>query len=466
MFLGSRLLVILVLWGGLFAAMPAQASRYTLEQLISKVRADYDAVNAAKESAVSAEAALHGANRMWAPSGDLSFGITGAPKVQCADINGFSSPDRQTRERNCVSTGYVDLLHVGPNAADAYPIRGVALQLSLNLWQPIYSFGKIEGQQELARSNLDAANTQVDAAREDVAYNAVRAYWGTKWARAADITLSDGLDKMREWIDKISNDLDAGKTEWNLTDLKRLQLAADSAEMVLADVRRGLAIALAGMRQLTGDPEADVDEAELDEMPFGGRPLSYYEDAARLHRPEARALDASLRSSRATRKVRLAEMLPDLGLAFNLYYTYTSSVDTPQNYFLSHPTTLTANMLLTLRMPLDLAQRHSRLVQARADERAAEARRKASLGSIALEIETAYANAEEARARLERTHHAEKLARGWYRAVDDQVQLGVGQSRDLVEAARSYFEMRMRHLQAIMDTNVALVYLRRMTGVD
>jgi outer membrane protein TolC len=44
--------------------------------------------------------------------------------------------------------------------------------------------------------------------------------------------------------------------------------------------------------------------------------------------------------------------------------------------------------------------------------------------------------------------------------------VGTVESKDLVDAARSYFEMRLQHLSAIMDLNVSLAALKRAAGVE
>ena len=59
----------------------AGAGRYTLEQLLAKVRSEYPGVQAARDAVDSADAQLSTATRLWAPSGEIRFGITGAPNV-------------------------------------------------------------------------------------------------------------------------------------------------------------------------------------------------------------------------------------------------------------------------------------------------------------------------------------------------------------------------------------------------
>ena len=42
----------------------------------------------------------------------------------------------------------------------------------------------------------------------------------------------------------------------------------------------------------------------------------------------------------------------------------------------------------------------------------------------------------------------------------------VDSRRDIADAARNYFELRLRHLQSIMDVNVNAAALKRAAGVD
>ena len=89
----------------------ADARRYTLAELLEKVSRDYPGVTAAKEGQAASEAQLSQANRLWWPSGQLTFGITGSPDIKCTDGNamGTVSPDKDARQRNCIATSATDL---------------------------------------------------------------------------------------------------------------------------------------------------------------------------------------------------------------------------------------------------------------------------------------------------------------------------------------------------------------------
>lgn len=89
-----------------------------------------------------------------------------------------------------------------------------------------------------------------------------------------------------------------------------------------------------------------------------------------------------------------------------------------------------------------------------------------ALGGIAVEVEAAYASAVEAQRREEAWGRAEKRARQWISTVQDRIDLGTLDERALTEPLRAYVNAHINHNQALMDVNVTLSDLARVTGWD
>ena len=456
---------LLILLGATCAlgVTPAHARLYTMQELLERVVKEYPGVAAAREGQTAAEAQLMQANSLWAPTGGITFGITGSPDIKCADAQGHVDPDKVTRQNNCITTTATDLR--SSNIESVLPLHGVAMSFNATLIQPLYTSGKIEFARAAARAGVDLSKGQLAASMNEAKLWAVRAYYGVKWARAAKSTIDDGRTRLSDWIKHIDKDIDGGKSAYSESDLIRLKIASDAADLVSLDVTRGLDFALAGLRFLTNDREADVDESDLDDVELIDQPLSYYEDAARVHRPEARMLDAGTEALKANRKLKISQMLPDVGLVTSFSYGLATGVDDPNNAFMNRPNYLGAGLQLAARMPIDIAVGIGRYNEARAQERSFAARRQQALGGIGLEIRKAWLDAAEARGRRQVLRHSEKIARGWYNATDQALQTGVADARDVAESARAYVELRLRHLQALMDQNVALAVLRNSAGL-
>jgi outer membrane protein TolC len=468
----QRLLVVAAALALLLAPAPASARHYSLAELVARVRTDYPGLVAGREGVAAARAQLTQAHLMWLPTGDLTFALSGTPNVQCIgppQPNGLPDPKlpQSVRENDCVRTNIVDLKS-GPSAslANVAPIHGIQLNLTISLNQPLYSFGRIEANIGNAQAQVDAAEAQLAHEESEVVFNAARAYWGVKSAEAAVATLTEARDKLKEWLTRIDNQMNgANPSRYTEGDLARLKIALANIELLLLDQQRNRAFAKHALQILTADADAGVDESDLDLQEAPVEELTAWQTRALRLRPEIRLQRAYAAGATQVRKLRIAEMLPELIMTSNFGYGYASNMDTPQNWYLSRPSYLNANFGLQLHQPLDFGIRSGRYLQARHEELQKRALLAASIASFSTELAQAHANWDEARGRAEETGRGERVARGWFNAVDQSSNTGlVADSREMIEAARNYFEFRLRHLSAIFDANLALATLRRAAG--
>jgi outer membrane protein TolC len=463
------------LWVGLAtlaAATPAAARNYSLPELVSTVSSDYPGIVARREAVEVARSQLVQVQRLWMPTGDLFFSLAGTPQIQCLTTAQLADSKLQLpqalRERECVGTNLVDLTHGrdAGNVKNIAPIHGVLLNLSINLNQPLYSFGRFEAQIASAKANIEAQQAALAREEAEATFNAVRAYWGVKVAKSAVENLTEARDKLKDWVKRMDDEMNGDNPSRYLEgDLARLKIAMANLEIMLLDQQRNQSFAEHALRVMTRDPQATVDSGavELDKLPESQ--LGDWQAVAEKTRPELRMNRASTRQSREVRKLRLSEMLPELTLTSTFGFGYASAMDTPQNWYMNQPSYLNATFALMLHQPLDFGVRIGRYQQADHDERQHQAQTQAAADSSTTEIAQAFANFEEARGRAEELARGERVARGWYNAIDQSSNTGLsGDSREMIDAARNYFEFRLRHLQAVFDTQVALANLRRIVG--
>lgn len=447
----SRLLPIFLLALAI-APQLSHAKKYTLEELLQKVNTEYPGVLAARHQLRSAETLVTQAKMNWMPQGDFSFFFTGNYD-SCRDDTGATTTDCSVDMRSVLSR-----------------INGVAYGFDLTLLQPLYTFGKIESATKAAKAGVRVAEQQVEAAKQDVVYNAVRAYWGLKTTRAVRELIDEGLSKLKGWIDRIIEEMDgANKGGYTEADLARMKAALDSTELIRVDVNKNLLVADIGMKVLTNDDQADIDDSELRIAEVMDQPLSYFIEAAHANRPEAKMLNEAVIAAHHIKNWKIGELLPNFGLRVTSNYRgFAVTGDGASSLTQFLPANGIPVPMLVLNMPIDFGVRATRIQQAAADERAAVERRKWALGGIDVDVAGAYANYDEARTREKKLAHAEKVSRGWYSIVDRNMAQGLTTStdaRELTDAARTYFDFRIRHMQAINDTNVTLAWLKRTTGL-
>jgi outer membrane protein len=394
----------------------------------------------------------------WAPTGEAAYGITLAPAIECLGPNG-----EHNDAARCVST--VDPANGTAVTTTSFNIAGVAMQFEVRVLQPIFTFGKIEHATSAAGHGIEAGRHQLEAARSEMELQAARAYWATKAFRTAFLTLQSGRDEVAPWVDKIEKNLDSPKPTFTLMDLQRLKASLAQVDLLLAEFAKDEKIALAGLRALLGE-EVDVDDAELDVTEIVEHPIDYYESAAATHRPELLALDQGVAALRSIARLRISEMLPDLGFVGGVTLRFASSVQDSENAFVNHVNTPSFLFALGIRQPLDIIQKFMIYRRSAAEASVIVAQRGAAQAGVQFEIDQAYADLKEARDRMGIAERGQKVARGWLTAVQQNLDLGTAEPRDLVDAARQYFELRLRYFQAINDVNYATARLRRASGVD
>lgn len=447
------------------------AAPYSRQQLIERVRAAHPAIATARLALDSARIGLQQAQLGWAPWGDLSLTLAGTPEIRCYKDNfrEVATVPQETRARSCLNTTYVDWLHAGAGdgARNALPFHGVLVGVSLYLQQPLYSFGKVEAQIEAARALVTGAEESLRSATAEAVLGGVRAWLRVKWARAGLAVLDEEIAKLKDWSRAIQDDMEGKNVvAYSEADLARIKVSIDAAELQRIDLERYLETYRAQLRVACDDPAADADDAEL-ALERDDRPVDKWEEDARRRRPELKQLDVAVRWAEADRRGRLADLLPDLSLVTTLNYSYASAEDTPLNFFYWRPNMLDGQLMLQLHLAMDVGARYTRLQQSRGVKRAAEARREKGINDVVVEVARAWADHREAREREARLARAERVAHGWYAIVDENLQHGLAVSsdtRELADSARNYFDFRLRHLQALVDTGLTLALLARVAG--
>jgi outer membrane protein TolC len=454
-----RLVPLLIL----LCASRAGATRWTLDELVKKLRKDAPNVVSARHALESAKDGLRAAQYSWLPTGDVTMALSGAPKVLCEDLSGYSDPQQDIRERNCLRTNVVSLNSgVGP-LEDLLPIHGLYLHLDINLHQQLYWFGRTEASIAAAQAQVDTAKANLEAAEAETLWYAARAYWGLKASRAAVDSIGEAADKLKEWKDKIATALDGKNVEhFTEADLKRIQIAQTYANTQLYDQQRNLQYAKEALEFLAADKDADVDEEELT-LIDDETDLRSWLDRALQWRPEMHLLRASDDYQRSQRKARIADFLPTLNFDMSLNYGLATSMDTPQNYYFNRPNYLNASMALSIGFGLDFGPKVMRYKQAKQDLIAQLARSQGQVNTYNTEIAKAYEDYQEARARVKEFARGERLSRGWYLSINQNVEAGLAEPREMRESLESFFSFRLRGYQAIYDANTAHAFLTRVT---
>ena len=341
--------------------------------------------------------------------------------------------------------------------------------VDLNGTVPLYTFGKIEAAAQTAEANVRLNEWDLERWRQQARMDVRRAYFGAMSARDGRYILKDVLEKLDDAIHGIDDKLRAGKAGTEEVDRIRLEYYRDTVAAHGGEPDKGERFAMAALRFYTGVQSSfDIPDEPLKrpDVPFA--PLVRYLAAARIFRPEVNMSRSGIQIRRAQVNSARANLFPDIGLGFVASYAIAPGAD-PQS------TNIWANDPfnhfywgggLGLRWGLDFLPKVARIHEAESQLEEARATERLALGGTAVEVENAYGAAVEAENRERSWDAAEHKAKQWIVTVQNQIDLGTKQEKDLVEPLRAYIDARVNHVTALMDLNVSLSDLARTSGWD
>jgi len=343
------------------------------------------------------------------------------------------------------------------------PVLGFSIEGAVPLW----TFGKLPAARDAARAGISAAQADRSRVRNQLRYDVRRAYFALQLALDLRQMLDEALPLIRDYASTLEERLADGDEE--VTDLDQYRLEAALAEIAAreADADRLEATARAALSILTGVQRFTIPACPIEAVDVELEPREHYTSRAAEDRPEVRMLEAAVRARQASVDFAEAGFFPDLALAYRFSTTYSPGITDQTNPFVidqSNYTSISAG--LVLRWSLDLWGNAYRVDRANAQLEDTRQRSREAQRGIALEVTEAYEAARAAQRQVESWGRGRRAARRWFIASSQGAGVGVIESRELVDAVRTYMTARYSHLQAIHDFNAALANLERSSGTE
>jgi outer membrane protein TolC len=332
---------------------------------------------------------------------------------------------------------------------------------------PLYTFGKITNSLRAAEANVRQSEWDMEKWRSLVRMDVRRAYFGLLAARDGKYLVDDILSKIDKGLSNVKKKLAKGDTSVEEADRLRLELIREEVLARAGEPTRGEAYAIAALRFMTGIQTAfDVPDEPLKPPTTPVAPVVRYLTAARLFRPEVPQSRAGIEARQAWVDFQRSNLFPNLGVGFNASYAVAPGVQTQNDAsgFWANHFLVTAG--IGMRWSLDFLPQSARIAQAESQLEETRALSRLALGGIAVEVENAYATVIEAKGREETWARHEHKSREWISTVTDAIDIGAKDERALIEPLRFYMNSRSSHLVAILDYNIALADLARVSGWD
>lgn len=342
------------------------------------------------------------------------------------------------------------------------------VDVRLEMVQPIFTFGKLSNAIKAARAGVRAAEAERAGTTAGVAFDMVRLYWAMVLADELEVLVADAQNKMTSAEETVRDKLDTDDETVTYQDLWKIQLFGFEVHKNSEALRKERRLAQATARMMLGLPEATMlvpAEDGLRPVDISAPDLVTVIAAARTQRPEIRQLSAALEAVTAKVGVATAQFKPTLFLAGEYRYNYAMGIFDHRNPFQYNPVNFSrpaAVIGMNLNLGYHLLQ--TELEEARLQQRIVSEQQRRATDGIALEAQRAYFTFREAEANLEHSATARRAGERWQRAAAQNWDLGIGETKDLIDAFKANGTMQAAYREAVFDFNVAAADLRRVMG--
>ena len=348
---------------------------------------------------------------------------------------------------------------------------GLALGGKLEGYMPIYTFGKISEAKRAAMAGIDVSEAGIDRARQAVALEVRRAYYGWLLASNSVDVLEEGDKKIKKAEEKLLKMLEELNEDVTDRDLFKLRYYASKIRTMLATTRSGQAVALAALRFLTGIEELGTQVMpayiELEAPDYEERAREDYLAQAQRKRPELRMLRAGTEARRAQVELQKSSFYPDFFLGGYVKGSWTWVQDFVENPLLNQGlTNYDAALAIGFRVTFDIPQKLARLEQAEANLRRMQAQAEQAEQAIGLEIDKRIEEFRTAVADRKIKKRGHRAAKAWMRANWMSYGVGISDTKDLLDSIAAYASSKIEMDKVHHDILLAIDHLRMTTGDD
>jgi outer membrane protein len=412
----------------------------------------------------------------------LKLAIEASPLIKEEQF-GVLLRQSQLKQANAARFAQLDLTVVGgpsprargnqissPDSKGDPEITGVFGTAVFSIIQPLYTFGKIKSFRQAAAHGIAVSEAQVHQKATEVAMLVYEAFYGYQLATALENLALEISDQLTSTLETVRQQLEAEAPGVDNIDLFKLQTFEAELNKQLNDIRQGKAFALDGLHTLMDLPEAtpvELAETALQPVERSIDALEHYLSDARQLRPEFTQAREGIKAFEALVRATKADYYPLFfaGLVGSLAESTNRDYFTNPFVFDSLHDDAVAPVV-GFKWHYDLGITAGKVDEAKAQLGQVQQKQALAQLGIPFQVRQARQDVERHQANITATRQGYSNGRKWFVAALSNFDLGVGEGKDLADAALAYARMRAEYFQAVYNYNLAVAKLDHAAGRD
>jgi outer membrane protein len=412
----------------------------------------------------------------------LEEAIRNSPQVKEEQF-GVLLRESQRKQANAARFAQLELTVVGgpsprargnqiesPDSKTNAEITGVFGSAIFSIIQPIYAFGKINSFRKAATHGRAASQAAVHQKATDVAMLVYQAYYGYQLASSLEKLALEIGGQLSSTLEKVKRQLEAAAPGVDNIDMFKLQTFEGELHKQMNDIRQGKALAITALQTLMFIPPTTTLEPTESSLTPNQRDVdsleAYLADAYQL-RPEFTQAHEGVKAYEALLQAAKADYYPVffVGVLGSLAEATNRDRFTNPFVFDSLKDDVAAPVV-GFKWHYDLGITAGKVDEAQAKLGQVQQKSAFADQGIPFQVRQAYLEMEQHRANIDATQDGFRNGRKWLVAALSNFDLGVGEGKDVADAALAYAKLRASYFQSVYDYNFTLAKLDHVTGRD
>ncbi len=346
---------------------------------------------------------------------------------------------------------------------------GPYFEFHLQAAQPISTLGRVNALKRAARSGIAAREAGVEVRRASVAAEVYRLYYGVLVARELLEILDDVSEKIAQARTRVREMLEEDSDRVTTTDLMRIDVYTYELERKHIEANKSVELALGALRRALGipyDSHFDVVTDRLRPIPETLPSLDSLRAYAFRNRPELAQINAAIEARRQQLIAARAERYPTpfVGVEVGLRAAPGRELLTENPFVGDAYNGRSVKAALGLQYTLENRSRKAGIQRAEVEYREMLRKREWAEAGIALEVQKAYLEADEARRNSELGRRSLRAGSSLMIQTLERYDMGVASTRDLLEAYGAYAKSQGDYYQTLYSHYLALGEVYRTIG--
>jgi outer membrane protein len=339
--------------------------------------------------------------------------------------------------------------------------------LTFSIIKPLMTFGRLENYQLAAQQNILVKQQEVILQRDIIRLDVVKAYFGYLTARDSRYLLEDTRNRLEGALQTANEWIEQGKGNVNLSDRYALESGMGLIGSFLANAKGIEAIALEGLKLLTGmqEEELEVEDRRLQALGLPEQGVGKWIEHALVNRVEFRQVEAGLSARRALVEAQRAGKKPIVfaGVAGSL--TYSPGRDRLDNPHIYDPfNNVAVSPLIGMRWQFGNETQSALVSQAQADLDALVHRASFAQRGIPFQVREQYILVQSKYESIVAMKSSAKSARRWMISSYTDFEAGLEEPKKILEAMRVYVFAYADYLKIVNDFNNHVFKLKSVSG--